>query len=93
MNNLLSEIDKSFEEKYKASDDDGYMIPDSDGHYLSESAGQSIKSFLHQAVKRAYEEGQEDVRDCVRRNLFSHRNRLCECYKPLSELIQDKNED
>lgn len=50
MNNLLSEIDKEFDEEF----------PNANHPLVKAVVGERFKSFLHQAVKRAYEEGAKD---------------------------------
>ena len=60
MNNLLSEIDKEFEEKFTFNFDWG--LDHSAGEYgLDVQGWEDLQIFLHQAVKRAYEEGTRDA--------------------------------
>ena len=68
MNNLLSEIDKEFDEEFGVvyADKEIGGIDWTDG---GEDAGK-IKLFLHQAVKRAYEEGLEDYSNWLHKHNY-----------------------
>lgn len=39
-----------------------------------------LKSFISSEIARARKEEKERVVECFERNLFSHRNQLCECF-------------